>query len=788
MNHQDAINHLLKDVFPRATTRPATELFPDAVEAFFDAIRAYNEWTIYRRIERKEQHHTSETLRAIFHWDIGCARMDPAAVNDDTRAPREWENFANAKILTQWAKGKVTSTGELFPTRSAAENQLKEFAECAKIVFKRARDHPRRNGEFPHSGLNISDAVIDDAVKDLLNQIEDCNALKWKRSDERATKAASKRRAEARKHAEIANERNINAGKPAVTEHPAAKKAEDALAPKQSFVHSVASAVSEPAALITAPDPAWLIALREDNSLVVTEEKDGKRIHVASTEFPHLGIDIKKGATEEEAKKLGDVLRAHTVCHRENEEYIKALCDFGFRVEEAKGTRFLCHIEAGVRAELKGTPLEQVNIIDAAEAQWFAYTNSPEVAAELQAEAGTPPAPNGELPNGKANGTKNGNGRKHAEYDYRPWQPDPNDTFIIFDANTLRKLCTPSGINERTFLDILRFTAKLPGVKVIIPDVIANWELQGRVPTYDDHGSFTGYETVHRAVNSIHHLKHTAGVMKGLFESAAHGRVTSDHRIELAKGKNSNIIIMRTPKDASLYHEIRTIADETSTRAEEVERLRDEIFGHNFGEKAVTEIVKGAGIPNPMMIVSDDLQYFNTSAPSSTRAGNPVGHCSTLHYLGAQLSPLTSQEIMSMLRMQQGDTQTVPDDQKVKSVILDFKKQHSRTPETMETMFPNHTSRGQYRDQPRRGVDDIYKLISRCVQTQREHAEAKRANGNGVDENGMHQEHPAEETPPPPTSNGWAGERVAVRPIVPDGVNQNRGDGWKRSQQGSAEG
>jgi len=65
--------------------------------------------------------------------------------------------------------------------------------------------------------------------------------------------------------------------------------------------------------------------------------------------------------------------------------------------------------------------------------------------------------------------------------------------------------------------------------------------------------------------------------------------------------------------------------------------FQDEIYKKDEGEKAINRILKDMPFKAPAMIVSDDMNYFKTTAPLASGQGMPVGQTSTGCYLDAEI-------------------------------------------------------------------------------------------------------------------------------------------------------
>ena len=298
------------------------------------------------------------------------------------------------------------------------------------------------------------------------------------------------------------------------------------------------------------------------------------------------------------------------------------------------------------------------------------------------------------------------------------WQPDASETLLIFDSSTLHNLATVRGKDNHTWLDLIKCTARLPNIKVIIPSIVADWESQGKIVTSDEHGASTGLEQVDRRFIKSDHKLHYLGEPIGRFlSSASRARMNPDGTIDLTPGANGNIIIMETPEDRVLYADIQRIERESSSNKEAKQRRQEEIHGHDEGEKAIDRIVEKSVLKNSMIIVSDDKHYFREVARRTSGAGMPVGQCSTGCYLHAEIKV---REPDLRKKLQENDPLSVP---RLNREIYEY--WDHLTP-GRATLLSWHNLRGKYDPANGREASDIYKTIKDAV------AIARKANGQGA--------------------------------------------------------
>lgn len=240
------------------------------------------------------------------------------------------------------------------------------------------------------------------------------------------------------------------------------------------------------------------------------------------------------------------------------------------------------------------------------------------------------------------------------------WKPAPADTLMVFDASPLQILGAPRGGNGgRNWLDLIKQTAQLPNVKVIIPAVVADWELQGKIATYNEQGKRTGFEQITDCYQDPkHYLFAVSQPVQKFLASASRASMDENGKVvHFEPGANRNIIIMETPGDKKLYARIRAIS-----RRNEKERSRlmySEIYNQGHGEKAIERIIKGLPFANQFSVISNDLQYFRYDASHVSGKNQPVAHASLATYLDAEIAAragvlqqrLGEQEALSIFRI-----------------------------------------------------------------------------------------------------------------------------------------
>ncbi len=403
--------------------------------------------------------------------------------------------------------------------------------------------------------------------------------------------------------------------------------------------------------------PKWLKAMNGEFHPQPSE--DNKYVLIASNDFPYKYVPIKLTAGEEAFDRTLRTLRVECEQHRANLDALRELGEFsGFQLINQDGKTILRHPDYGIERILEGTEIEQTKTLLTAKGQfeerklqqqsivemalqaglkvpqskYFSaddfriLQNQLDALQEIQQSLQAPPLESELDVSGKTSNTT--------------WQPN-GETMLIFDASVLSKLAVPRGDNDHTWLDIIKCTARLPNIKVIIPAVIADWELQGKISVYDKEGNRTGFEQVDsRFQKRGHRLHYVAEPIAKFLQSASRAKIETDGTVSLEPGANSNIIIMETEGDKELYDRIRNIINQPG--GDQIEAFQKYIHKQDEGEKATNRIL--AEMPHELaaMIISDDNNYFcnpnaPVRAPLTTGRGMPVGQSGLGCYLEAEL-------------------------------------------------------------------------------------------------------------------------------------------------------
>ena len=518
------------------------------------------------------------------------------------------------------------------------------------------------------------------------------------------------------------------------------------------------------------PKPAWRPILAE-NALdwKVSEKPD--HIHIFSSEFKEIGADIT--IRHGDLDTAFTALVKHLVNEREhkrlNLESIGELCSqYGFEEQEGKA---LHHPQYGLTIAMNGSQTQNATALR--EAFTAVKACQEKQAATIEEAASLKiPEPDGGYPRYMTPGqlaslrtaidderqriAKAADAAAHEPPpipEEKIWRPEQGKTLMIFDA-ALMKLAAPRDANGHTWSDIVKHTASLPNVTVVIPSVIADWEMRGRIP---DHSK--GFRDEDAKQIDMHYMdgKHpemvaSLKVMDDLAEEASRVRIvgTNGHKVAVLehRGTNPNIVIMETTGDKDLWNKIDDIHKRLAgNNGAFYGELTDKIRKHGHGEQAINRIIKELPYKVPMMVVGDDLRYFegtnSPAPPPTTLQGMPVGQASVTSYIRAHTS---HPDRCNLLQASMSDPEEVSKE-RIEGDLVDHGRMRGES--KADIIFPyNKCGRGS----DGRLGDSIDRLIGKGVRATlyKEPPKDTPAEGEGAG---------ADTKPPAPPAGRWTKKR-----------------------------
>lgn len=423
----------------------------------------------------------------------------------------------------------------------------------------------------------------------------------------------------------------------------------------------------------------WFIHLGDDFHLQESP-KGEKYVSVHSNKYPELNTALKTNTPEPELISALRHLRNECGAHEANRKIRKDLHkNGGFTVTEENGVTVMKHKEYGIKVALEGSELDKTRALSKAmyayglkqfeqdsmlrtlelagiEVKQTATATGSITALKLPDASHITLAPRGYFsPDDfaialgvlKQTGAMHDNGNDNGIVEparadnpsaTESWQPGKGDNIIVFDANVLRRLSVSrGGTHGKTWLDITKETAKLPGVTVVVPEVVV-FELTGKIPTKSQNGHQRHYKLVDQSYTN-EDLKKSASAkhIDPFLENASYGQIESDGRVTIKGGRN-NVVVMSTSEDVELYRKIQQQVL-SAPEAERGRKMSELIYHNDEGEQAIARIIRALPGAN-YAVITDDTTYVNNSsyAVRKTAQGIPVVYAGTGAYLDAEIN------------------------------------------------------------------------------------------------------------------------------------------------------
>lgn len=426
------------------------------------------------------------------------------------------------------------------------------------------------------------------------------------------------------------------------------------------------------------------------------ETIDENHLRIVSTRYPDMSTTVKPKLSDEDFASELKQLRSECVYHDTNLELIKHLCrTCGFDLVRDGDVSRIMHREYAINIELTGSELEQMTILADAQERFNSRQSDQKFLLDEAIKAGLivsrvgadskaimlQPAegpaitfaPRGYLTADEfervqlmMEGVPPKVGAATIRKDPEPveaktpviqvdFDPPAGQHMIVLDAGFFKRLIAPRPNGETpdgTWLDLLKQTAALPNVTIIVPAIVADWELRGKIPKYDEQAKRIGFKRIDPRFNTDgNYLQKIARPVSKFLASASRGAIDKDGHVTIEPGENPKIIIMDTPEDRELYERIRAL--DALPEQQRVNKIRAKFNHQGFGDDAITRIINQMRYEVPFTIVSDDIGYLNI-APFTSTQGLAVNHMTTGAYINAEL-----ENRESSLRAALGETQPI---------------------------------------------------------------------------------------------------------------------------------
>jgi hypothetical protein len=506
----------------------------------------------------------------------------------------------------------------------------------------------------------------------------------------------------------------------------------------------------------------WMEVLGEflPHTFSITPTKSAKSYSITCEQHPHLHSELKKEAPVSEFKKT--LIKLHATAIRQEAVDKKA----------ASMARQVSLLRSCVRAGIHVENVDKDMISTGPITLWLpdlskhsftskgVFSDEDFIAVQdildnlpkktLPIAKAVVPEPSEEPPAGKAA--------------IADWKPQPDQTVMLFDANVFEKLAAGRQADghknkyERTWLDMLKQTAKLPNICIIIPSTIADLELRGQVPYYDEKQQRSLRQFDERYTDKNSNLGYIKKACDNFFVSASRGVMANDGSITLEPGANQNIIILETPADRKLYERIYPLLGPEHLH-EGIQFRIKELHGQDKGELAINDILWRLPKIKHAVVVSDDINYFNNAARKKTGKGAPVLHSSMQVYLDAELSAMADINGITVKREEAlNDALKEGGILSVDAICRDISNDWKNRDKEKNVSFPSHCS---IWEPVAKQITNIYGIISDGFQKQAEQAKP----------------HDAENSE---NKTGYASDKLrnitTARPINPQNINDRPDD------------
>ncbi len=317
-----------------------------------------------------------------------------------------------------------------------------------------------------------------------------------------------------------------------------------------------------------------------------------------------------------------------------------------------------------------------------------------------------PPAVTAEAVSQSANGKTMHQRRMTTATSPKPLH-EQEQVVLVLDANILLRLAAPRSGGKGTWLDLLRETAKLPNVTIVIPAYVADWEIGRGTSEILPHGR------VSRDIPELRsdtEFNRSAQAIRRFLQEAVYAKRGEDGSIVtgLTLGsRGSNVIIWETESCREAFKEIRnakSIHDEQERQAKISEYNRN-----SYGEKCIEQFVNRE-IPfhSPVIILSDDHGYTTGRKYDESFQVEPVGNAGIGDYIDAEMTARGSR-IAEVLKRQNLNIDAVTDE--IYAHVQSLDNDRKRATDTKDRIFSRREHIGQYFDKkPAPSLKDFISL------------------------------------------------------------------------------
>lgn len=221
---------------------------------------------------------------------------------------------------------------------------------------------------------------------------------------------------------------------------------------------------------------------------------------------------------------------------------------------------------------------------------------------------------------------------------------------LVFDASTLNFLAADIKRNK-TWLDLVSISTGHPGVSdVLIPAIVADWELRGQITYLDRNGKLVTYQADKEFLDKTHPKAKLKDQCDGLLQEADRVQIFERPHVQrqVVAGTNPHLVICETAIDREFMREAGKICQDTSlTDAERVSRIREigvqvakeylDQEGCDLGEISVLSSAHAWNTSGPAYVISNDIRFLRACPTElETRNAMPIGEATLRGYLRAE--------------------------------------------------------------------------------------------------------------------------------------------------------
>lgn len=402
----------------------------------------------------------------------------------------------------------------------------------------------------------------------------------------------------------------------------------------------------------------WLTAIKQELHLNGHYELtyDNDAVHIQSNARPEFNFThpIKEfHGKRPDPSVIGEVTVKLSQFHAATQSYLALMKELeeqmGFTLDRGHKPPRLANAEFGITVDLKGDAFAILPLVRGAkelyEEKWF--EREERESASPKGPPGAPP-PGGHTP------------PKPARVALPFELPEREKVVLVLDSCLMGMLAEPRAHvgddtnfkPSRTWLEMLDKTAGLPNVTMVVPSLIADWELQGKTAVFRPDGKSVKVKQVDDQGEDNEHTnkRYCYKVFNHFFKDASRARLGPDGHIQMLEGKNKNLIIWESPHDRELHTRINNIiGDKSLSWSQAWKQIDNDVRHHDEGEKCIEAFLQETPYNSPVIVLSQDHRWFDSRKHiQSTHAGLPAGEANFGAYVGAELKVREAEHLNAM--------------------------------------------------------------------------------------------------------------------------------------------